>query len=282
MQHPQVDRFKTYLVTECGLAAASVEAYVRDLTGLANHLRRRGASLDSFTAEDAREHLRSQALLGHGPATVSRRIASIRAFLKFQTTTGRDTAAVAAGMDAPKRGQPLPNVMGRQQTAAVVASPAKPRDAAILEVLYATGIRASELCGLLLNDLNLTHGFVRVLGKGSKERLVPLSEPAINSLRRYIPTRPAGPTQHVFLSETGHQMNRVDLWRIVKRAGSTVGREISPHTLRHCFASHLLSGGADLRVVQELLGHTSVTTTQVYTHVDMVRLKAIHALHPRQ
>jgi integrase/recombinase XerD len=159
---------------------------------------------------------------------------------------------------------------------------------AILELLYASGLRASELCALKLRDLNLQVGAVRVLGKGNKERVVPLGRAAAQATERYLgecrPQLARRPGEHVFLSRTGRPLDRVALWQIVERHARACGllKSVSPHTLRHSFATHLLGGGADLRIVQELLGHADVSTTQIYTHVDDARLKPIHRkFHPR-
>jgi integrase/recombinase XerD len=162
------------------------------------------------------------------------------------------------------------------------------RDVAILELLYASGLRASELCDLKMRDVNFQVGCVRVLGKGMKERIVPLGRAAIESMQHYFsecrPRLDRHASDRVFLSRTGKSMERIGLWMLVERYGKKSGllKHISPHVLRHCFATHLLAGGADLRVVQELLGHADISTTQVYTHVDSSKLKAMHKkFHPR-
>jgi integrase/recombinase XerD len=159
---------------------------------------------------------------------------------------------------------------------------------AILELLYASGLRASELCELKLRDLNTAVGVVRVLGKGAKERIVPVGKAALAAIERYLsecrPNLVRGTDDHLFLSRTGKPLERVALWMLVEKHARISGimREVSPHTLRHCFATHLISGGADLRIVQELLGHSDISTTQIYTHVDQDRLKAVHRkFHPR-
>ena len=168
------------------------------------------------------------------------------------------------------------------------ATPRGLRDRAILEVLYASGLRASELCDLKLRDVNIAVGVVRVLGKGSKERIVPVGKPAMTAIEKYLlDCRAKLAKKHeeqLFLSRTGKPMERIGLWMLVEKYGRKSGllRHISPHTLRHCFATHLIGGGADLRIVQELLGHSDVGTTQIYTHVDQDRLRAVHKkYHPR-
>jgi integrase/recombinase XerD len=187
----------------------------------------------------------------------------------------------------------LPKVLGRAQVDALIAAPdpASPlfaRDVAILELLYASGLRATELCELTMRSVNLQVGVVRVLGKGNKERIVPLGRAASEAVSRYLaecrPKLDRGRSDRLFLSRTGKPIERIALWMLVEKFGRRSGilKHISPHTLRHCFASHLLGGGADLRVVQELLGHSDIQTTQIYTHVDQSRLKLIHKnYHPR-
>jgi len=188
----------------------------------------------------------------------------------------------------------LPKILSRAQVNQLIAAPNPrsmlfSRDVAILELLYASGLRASELCDLNLRDLNLTVGCVRVLGKGAKERIVPLGRAAAEAIGRYLlecrPKLEKSPGDVVFLSRTGKPLERVALWMLVEKYGRSSGllNEVSPHVLRHCFATHLLGGGADLRIVQELLGHSDISTTQIYTHVDQTRLKAVHQkYHPRR
>ena len=203
-------------------------------------------------------------------------------------------AAILQQLERPKLDQPLPKILSRAQVNQLIAAPDPKsllwsRDVAILEFLYAAGVRATELCDLKLGDCNLQVGCVRVFGKGSKERIVPIGQAALEAMARYLadcrPKLNRRNSDRLFLSRTGKPMERVGLWMLVERYGRKSGllKHISPHVLRHCFASHLLSGGADLRVVQELLGHSNVVTTQIYTHVDQARLKAIHEkYHPRR
>ena len=202
--------------------------------------------------------------------------------------------AILTQLERPKPEQSLPKILSRAQVSQLISAPDSKsmlfcRDVAILELLYAAGVRASELCDLKLNDLNLSVGCVRVLGKGMKERVVPIGQAAREAIGNYLascrPRLDRRASDHVFLSRTGKPMERIALWMLVERYGRKSGllKHISPHVLRHCFASHLLGGGADLRIVQELLGHSDVSTTQIYTHVDQSRLKAIHRkFHPRR
>ena len=215
-------------------------------------------------------------------------------FLKFLLLTGVDRSHVLQQLDRPKPESTLPKILSRDWVNELIAAPDPAsrlyaRDVAILELLYAAGLRASELCGMSVADANLTVGFVRVMGKGSKERIVPVGQAAIATIGRYLAeNRPTllgeRRCDRLFLSKSGRPFDRVSLWMLVERHAKMAGilKRVSPHTLRHCFATHLIGGGADLRVVQELLGHADVATTQIYTHVDTDRLRAVHKkFHPR-
>jgi integrase/recombinase XerD len=228
-------------------------------------------------------------------ASVARQLACIRRFLRFLHQTHRLDDDPALSVEAPKRWSHLPICLNIRQTRDLLEAPQPHeelalRDIAMLELLYATGLRASELCDLRMEDLHVPLGFLRCLGKGGRERIVPIGRPAVEALEGYLHhLRPGLVSAHtegqVFLSRTGRPLQRGTVWELVTKYARRAGlsRRTSPHTLRHTFASHLLQGGADLRIVQELLGHASVVTTQVYTHVDRSRLKAIHQrFHPRQ
>jgi len=285
--------FLLHLAAERGLAENSLDAYRRDLESLHDHLTDRGKSILSATAADFRDYLQTQTRRGKSTRTVARRLAAIRSLLHYLSATGRDSLPILRQLERPKPEQSLPKILSRAQVNQLISapSPASPlfsRDVAILELLYASGLRASELCQLKIRDLNLQVGVVRVLGKGAKERLVPVGKAALEAITRYLaesrPKFAKTADEHLFLSRTGKPMDRISLWMLVEKHGRASGllRKISPHTLRHCFATHLIGGGADLRVVQELLGHSDIGTTQVYTHVDQSRLKAVHKkYHPR-
>ena len=293
----EIRPFLAYLATERGLAGNTLEAYRRDLTDLAAFAAHRGKTLASADALDYREYLQAQSRAGRSTRTVARRLAAIRAFCKYLAVEGIDKQRDLDQLDRPKPERSLPKVLSQSQVQRLLAapdpsSPLRDRDVALLELLYASGLRATEICQLTLSHLSLSAGAVRVLGKGHKERVVPMGHAARLALQSYLThTRPEllaktdTPSDRVFLSHTGRPLERVALWQIVKRAADRSGllREVHPHVLRHCFASHLVEGGADLRVVQELLGHADVATTQIYTHVDARRLKKVHArFHPRQ
>lgn len=291
---PELRAFLLHLASERGLAENSLHAYRRDLEDLERHLAGSGKTFLTAGPDEFRGYLQSQSRQGQSTRTVSRRLAAIRVFLRFLTAQGHDRANVLQQLERPKPERSLPKVLNRAQVNQLIAapdpkSPLFSRDVAILELLYASGLRATELCEIGLRDVNLDIGCVRVLGKGSKERIVPMGRAAVEALSRYLlEDRPAFDRRNcdrVFLSRTGKPLDRIALWMLVEKHGRRSGllKSISPHTLRHCFASHLLGGGADLRVVQELLGHSDINTTQIYTHVDHSRLKAVHEkFHPRR
>jgi len=282
-----------HLASERGLAENSIHAYRRDLEDLVRHLQDAGKQLISATADDFRFYLQGQSRKGQSTKTVARRLAAIRVFLRFLQTQDIDTKPILDQLDRPKPEQSLPKILSKRQVNELINSPNPKsmlynRDVAILELLYASGLRASELCDLKVRDTNLHVGCVRVIGKGMKERIVPFGRAAAESITRYLAeTRPRLDkhfSDRLFLSRTGKSLERIGLWMLVEKHARHSGilKQTGPHVLRHCFATHLIGGGADLRIVQELLGHSDVSTTQIYTHVDQSRLKAIHGkFHPR-
>jgi integrase/recombinase XerD len=292
-QTPQLRQLLNYLQSERGLAENSIHAYRRDLEDIDRHFRAEGKDLITATADDFRAYLRQQSREGQSTKTIARRLAAIRVFLRFLVIQGFDTASILEQLERPKPEQSLPKILSKAQVNQLINTPDPKsmlytRDVAILELLYASGLRATELCELKLRDTNLQVGCVRVIGKGMKERIVPFGRAASESITRYLSeTRPRLDkhfSDRLFLSRTGKPLERVGLWMLVEKHARTSGilKQTGPHVLRHCFATHLLCGGADLRIVQELLGHSDVTTTQIYTHVDQSRLKAIHGkFHPR-
>ena len=291
---PELRSFLLHLASERGLADNSLHAYRRDLEDIDRFLRGAGKTLITAGADEFRAYLQDQTHQKRATKTVSRRLAAIRVFLRFLATLGHDRAHVLQQLERPKPERSLPKVLSRTQVAQLIAAPVPTsplfaRDVAILELLYASGLRASELCTVTLRDVNLQAGCVRVLGKGMKERIVPLGRAAAEAVTRYLaecrPRLDRHGSEQLFLSRSGRPMERVGLWMLVEKYGRSSGllKAVSPNTLRHCFATHLIGGGADLRVVQELLGHSDIATTQIYTHVDQDRLKAVHArFHPRR
>jgi integrase/recombinase XerD len=293
-ESPHLKALLIYLAAERGLAENSLLAYRRDLEDLDAFLTNRKLSLKSAAADDFRAYLRDQTQRKKSTRTVARRLAAIRVFLSFREVGGEDVTHIRQQLERPKPERALPKVLSRDQVNRLIAtpdpkSPLFARDVAILELLYSSGLRASELCSLKVRDANLQVGCVRVLGKGHKERIVPLGQAASEAIARYVnesrPQFDRHKSEILFLSRSGKALERVGLWMLVEKYGRRSGllKDISPHVLRHCFASHLVSGGADLRIVQELLGHADISTTQIYTHVDADRLKQIHLkYHPRR
>ena len=290
-------RFFDYLISECGLADNTLLAYGRDLRELAEFLNERGvAAPDDITPLVVQSHLIRLKERGLALSSIARHLAAVRMFLRFLFLTGEAREDLTSRIDSPQGWRRLPDSLHEQQVAALLAAPTPDepyclRDRAVLETLYGTGMRVSECAGLELADMNLKVGYARVTGKGGRERICPLVRGTIAAVEAYLAelrprlaaARPREPA--VFLTRSGRALDRTNIWRMVVHYSKAAGlpRLISPHTLRHCFATHLLQNGADLRVVQELLGHVDVATTQIYTHIDRQRLKSIHQrFHPRQ
>jgi integrase/recombinase XerD len=290
-----VKDFLSYLTTEAGLANNTVLAYGRDLKGFLQYCKSRKISrLEQIRPALIHGYLRIQSSRDKSESSIKRCLVAIRMFLRFAKLTGLLEDDFATILEGPKIWQRLPAVCSKQQVVDLLnaPSPKEPfclRDKAILELLYATGVRASELAGLKTTDLNLDIGYLRCLGKGGRERVIPIGKAAIAATREYLARqRPmlAKPFSGdlLLLSRTGRPMSRIEIWRLVKKYAIRAGmpRNLTVHTLRHCFATHLLTGGADLRSVQEMLGHVDIATTQIYTHVDHERLRNIHKkYHPR-
>lgn len=247
-----------------------------------------------LSISDVQNHLINLQRRGLGVSSIARHFAAVKMFIRFMFAEGLVLHDVASLMEAPKKWRNIPDVLHVSQVDALLSAPDPAdefylRDRALLELLYATGLRVSEVADLTLEQLNLTIGYLRCIGKGGKERIVPIGRMAIDAVQEYLdilrPRLVGGEyTDAVFLSRTGRPLDRTNVWRLVRKYGREAGlaKNVSPHTLRHSFATHLLVGGADLRVVQELLGHADVTTTQLYTHVDPSHLKYVHRkCHPR-
>ncbi|QDU31931.1 Tyrosine recombinase XerD [Anatilimnocola aggregata] len=283
-----------YLRTECHLAANSISAYTRDLKRLQEWLGDR--AVPNLTVRDLSNYLAWLQQKKLAPTSISRHMAALKVFFRFLQVEGVLKENPAELLATQKQWQRVPDVLSAKLVKELVGAP-QPydpfprRDRALLELLYATGCRVSEVSSLQMRDLHLEERHCLVHGKGSKQRLVPLGEGALNTLRDYLATeRPLfvaaarTPPNWVLLSRRGKQLRREAIWELIKRYVARVGgpASASPHTMRHSFATHLLSGGADLRQVQELLGHASIATTQIYTHVDQTRLKKVHQqYHPR-
>ena len=295
--------FRRHLSAERNLSAHTVRAYCGDLSNLVGHLNRVGeGALEEIDLPALRRWLAWQQAGGAERATLQRRAAAVRTFFGWAKRTGRVATDPAAGLRSPRVDRRLPPTLEVDHTtsaldrlAALVAAAENPadkaaarRDLAIVEVLYASGMRVSELCGLDLDDLELARGLVRVFGKGGKERTVPLGRPAITAMDAWLADRPrlarADAGGAVFVGDRGARIDPRVVRRLVHRAlgGQSDSPDLGPHGLRHAMATHLLEGGADLRSVQELLGHASLATTQLYTHVSNERLRAVfRQAHPR-
>ncbi len=282
------------LAVERGLSARTVAAYRGDLKRLGEWLERAGRS--PLTGADARsiaDHLRWLVRQEVSPRSIARALSAMRGFFGSLVEEGERTDDPTEHLDAPKRWKRLPKVLDESEVERLLAAPddSTPigsRDRAMLELLYATGLRVSELVGLRLPQLRLEGGFLIAFGKGSKERVVPVGEAAEAALRRYLasirPRLATGRHDVVFVNHRGRPMSRQGFWKILKAYGRAagIGRELSPHVLRHSFATHLLEHGADLRVVQTLLGHADVSTTEIYVHVHRERLRGLYdRFHPR-
>lgn len=291
---PHVKRFLDYLFIECGLAGETVTAYQRDLKEFWEQLVDRDVEPSEITIEDVQQHLIRLQQRGLMLSSISRHFAVVKVFLRYLFTERVLRRDVSSLMESPRRWRNIPGVLRYDQVCALLSAPAPTdefflRDRALLELLYATGMRVSEVAGLSLDQINLTLGYVRCLGKGRKERIIPVGRPAIDAVVQYLDMlrpRLLGDrfASALFLSRTGRPLDRTNIWRIVHKYIVVAGilDSASPHTLRHSFATHLLAGGADLRIVQELLGHADVSTTQIYTHVDELELQHVHRkYHPR-
>ena len=288
-----IGAFRHYLQSERGMADNTVQAYGRDLERFANWAALvRYASYEKPTLKDLARYVAFLHDEQLAPPSIARHLVSLKMFYRFLKMEERADAAAVDLLGSPKLWQRVPQVLSPDSVDMLLNSPQPGdrfyyRDRAILETMYATGCRASEVVGLRLNDLYLDSAFCKCHGKGSKQRVVPLGRPAVSALRDYLAESPEAAKRDrtfVFLSKSGRPLTRIFLWALVKKYCKRAGlpNTISPHTLRHSFATHVLAGGADLRTVQELLGHASIQTTQHYTHVDRDRLKAIHKqFHPR-
>jgi len=286
-----VDQFLDALWGERGLSDNTLSAYRSDLLLLASWLQSRGSALEGAAREDLQAYLAHGVAQGMRPRTSARTLSTLRRFYRYLSREGMVDTDPTALIESPRLGRPLPKLLTEEQVERLLRAPDVGtmlglRDRAMLETLYATGLRVSELVGLVLSQLSLGQGVVRVVGKGNKERLVPLGEEALGWLDRYLgEARGELVRRHasdaLFPTRRGIAMTRQAFWHNLRRYAATAGitSPLSPHTLRHAFATHLLNHGADLRVVQMLLGHADLSTTQIYTQVARARLKQLHAQH---
>jgi integrase/recombinase XerD len=290
-----VETFQDFLALESGNSPNTVSSYTHDLRRLAVYAWSNGAnSPDEVTPGLLREFVYHLKDLGLAPSSIRRQISTIRTYYRFLIAEGRAKADPSDRLELPRAWRRLPEVLSHEEVEALLGAPSSDeklawRDRALLEMGYGTGVRVSELVGLGLADVWYDDALVRVLGKGSKERLIPVGRRALGATALYArEIRPALDRGHaagkLFLNARGTPLSRVGAWGIIKRCAERAGLEksVSPHTLRHTFATHLLEGGADLRAVQEMLGHADLSTTQLYTHVDRDYLRTVHKkYHPR-
>ena len=293
--HHLIDEYLNYLTVEKGASRNTIDGYSRDLSRYAGFVGEGGTrGIGGVGTEDVISFLASLQGEGLTANSVNRALAAIRGFYKYLLREKKVENTPVAHIELARVWMRLPDVLSREEMDLLLAqpgaaTPADLRDAAMLELLYATGIRVSELIGLTVNSINWQVGYLVAMGKGEKERIVPVGRTAYDRVKRYLDgARPlllkGSENDHLFLNRSGNGMTRQGFWKIVKKyaAKAGLGKRVHPHTFRHSFASHLLEGGADLRSVQIMLGHADISTTQIYTHVTRERLKEIHRkYHPR-
>jgi integrase/recombinase XerD len=290
-----IDQFLDYLSLERGLSKNTLTSYGRDLNKFVSFLKKkRISSFGDVKKSDIQDFLLFQKDRGLSSNSIARGLAAMKVFFRFLAREGFLKTDIASVIETPKLWKHLPEALSFSEVDKLLNAPNLRdwigiRDKACLELMYATGLRASELINLNIKDVNLELGIIKCVGKGSKERIVPLGKVAKAALKRYIDKVrgkliKSGAEGGLFLTRLGRKMSRQMLWKIIKGYArkSRIDKDIKPHTLRHSFATHLLEGGADLRVVQEMLGHSNISTTQIYTHINKERLKSIHKkFHPR-
>lgn len=290
-----IEAFLNYLSVERGLAKNTIVSYREDLTIYAKYINEKAKKeIIKASRHEITNFMLSQKDSGLSSTTIARRLAAIKMFYRFLVRERMTQEDPTSLIDSPKLWKTIPETLSINEIESMLAVPnirkkQGIRDLAILETFYATGMRVSEIVNLQLNDINAEVGFVRCIGKGSKERIIPLGKKAIESLNRYIQKSRQSflkkkSSEALFVSKIGKKISRQSLWKLVKFYAEEAGikKIIKPHILRHSFATHLLEHGADLRSVQEMLGHSNISTTQIYTHVNKDRLKSIHKMyHPR-
>jgi integrase/recombinase XerD len=291
----RLEQFQDYLIFERGLSKRTLSAYQHDLENCIEFLARQGITdPNHVTPTVLRTWIFSLHEVGLAPSSIRRAQSAVRTFFRFLLAEGWLSVDPTERLESPKIIDRLPEFLTKEETQRLLNSPNPQkslywRDRSILELLYASGVRVSELVGLLISGLDLDDSFITVFGKGGKERIVPVGVPALLTLRRYLSElRPkldqAEGRGHVYLNARGRPLTRESVWKLVRDSGrrADINKNVSPHTLRHTFATHLLEGGADLAAVQEMLGHVDISSTQIYTHVDREYLRQIHGkYHPR-
>lgn len=283
-----LDEFIAYLTVEKGLSRNTAGAYGNDLRKFRLFLRQRDKALHSFSRDDIGDFQEALRAEGLSVASLCRALSSIRGLSRYLLLQGQMDEDPSENLPTPKRWQTLPRPLSRKEVGELLgrgsAARLAMRDSAMLELLYSSGLRVSELVSLKMSDINFEAGFIRVMGKGSKERVVPANPRALGKVKRYIKQlRPrllkGRQSEHLFITARGKPMTRQRFWQALKSYGALAGLKLTPHTLRHSFATHMLEGGADLRSLQKMLGHSDISTTQVYTKVSMDRARKVYTEH---
>ncbi|OGW25757.1 MAG: site-specific tyrosine recombinase XerD [Nitrospirae bacterium GWC2_42_7] len=286
-----LENFFTYIAVEKGLSKNTISSYSVDLKRFESFLAHRKKKIKAVKKQDILDFIGTLRNDGYSISTICRYISSIKAFYKYMLTEDIIDNDPSENLQSPKKWERLPKALSVSEVKELLevkfSGEAELRNTAMLELLYSSGLRVTELISIKLGDINFEAGFIRVLGKGSKERVVPVNTRAINRIKQYIEQErqeilKKKQSQYLFVTRRGRQMTRQRFWQTLKAVGKQAGLELSPHTIRHCFATHLLEGGADLRSVQKMLGHTDISTTQVYTKVTTDRIKKVFKqYHPR-
>ncbi len=279
-----LSEYLEYLEVEKGLAQNTLEAYRRDLTAFLDFCKSRGVTdIADIERTDLNAFILKLREDNYNPTSVTRKVASLRGFFKWFCANEYGTKNPAQTLEQPKLPKHLPKVMTVEELNQILSSDLTEEESLIVELLYGCGLRVSELVNLQLNNIDIKSKYIQCYGKGSKERIVPFGEKAKTALKKYLKVRDLiilknklGDNKILFLKDDGKQITRQDVYNFIKKQGEKIHKHISPHTLRHSFATHLLENGADLRVVQELLGHSDVSTTQLYTHITKKRLKEVY------
>jgi integrase/recombinase XerD len=286
---PLLEEFTRYLSLERGLSARTVSAYSSDVGAFLAWAKDKKIEPASAGKSILDDFLWDEKERGLAATSLYRKVEALKSFFAYQAIEGRLPENPAENLKGPRTPKRLPKYLSKADAARLLAAPngssyEDVRERALLEVLYAAGLRVSELLGLKPESVNLQEGWVRVLGKGAKERMVPIHQRAVSALKVYLAVRERrfkNPAAELFLGRTGRSLSRVQFWRVLRELGARAGLKtpVHPHLLRHTFATHMLAGGADLRSVQEMLGHADLSTTQIYTHLDAAALKIAHAKH---
>ncbi|MGB2661663.1 MAG: site-specific tyrosine recombinase XerD [Candidatus Omnitrophota bacterium] len=289
-----IDQFIDFMEVERGVSPNTIQSYRRDIKKFINYIRKIKKDISDVSRDDVTGFMKDLKQKGLSAGTIARNLASLKTFWKFLVMEHIVPENIAAVIETPKTWKTIPDVLNRQEVEKLLDAPPRKgaagiRDRAILELMYATGLRVSEVKDLRKTNVNLEAGFVKCSGKGGKERIVPLGSVAKKAIEKYLESarqklsKRTG-DEHLFLSKLGKSLSRQSIWKMIRKYSKETGikKHITPHTLRHSFATHLLEGGAELRGVQEMLGHADISTTQIYTHINKDKLRKVHdKYHPR-